>query len=50
MLVCFHCLRAIESREGKQPVEEVAFFDEEEFQKCEWCGEEIDEGYEILSE
>ena len=47
MVVCLHCLRAIESREGKQPIKEVSF-DEEEHKKCEWCGDEIEEGFEIL--
>ena len=50
MLVCFHCLRDIESREGALPVEGVSFYDEEEYQKCEWCGEVIDEGYEIYDD
>lgn len=49
MVVCFHCLRAIESREGKQPVLEVTF-DEEDGKKCDWCGDEIEEGFEILPE
>lgn len=48
MLVCANCLRAIESREGNQPVLDVTFDPEE--QKCEWCGEEIEEGFDILPE
>ena len=47
MLVCFDCLRAIESREGKVATLEVSF-DADEGQKCEWCGDEIEEGYEII--
>ena len=49
MLVCLNCLRAIESREGNQPVLEVAF-DPEEEQKCEWCGDDIEDGYEICDD
>ena len=48
MLVCLCCLKAIESREGRQPVREVYLYDEEEYQNCEWCGDLIDEGYDIL--
>ena len=47
MVVCFDCLRAIESREGKVGPLEVNF-DKDEGQKCEWCGDDIEEGYEII--
>lgn len=50
--VCEHCLWAIESREGKQPILNTydAKFDAEEIEdfKCDWCGEtEICTLYEI---
>lgn len=47
MIVCFDCLRAIESREGKVATLEVSF-DKDEGQTCEWCGDDIEEGYEII--
>ena len=42
--VCEHCLMAIESREGHQPILniiDVSYADEEEKEhlKCDWCGE-----------
>ena len=49
--VCEHCLMAIESREGHQPVLNILdadFVDEDADFKCDWCGEtEIDKLYEI---
>ena len=46
MVVCLHCLKAIESREGDQEAEQV-FFSEDEHRKCDWCGDEIEEGWEF---
>ena len=51
--VCEHCLMAIESREGHQPILNIidySFIDEEEkeYFKCDWCGEtELCTLYEI---
>ena len=49
--VCEHCLMAIESREGHQPIlriHDFSFADEDVEFKCDWCGEtEIDKLYEI---
>ena len=51
--VCDHCLMAIESREGHQPilnVIDVTLADEYEMDelKCDWCGEtELCTLYEI---
>ena len=49
--VCEHCLMAIESREGHQPILRIfdfSFVDEDMEFKCDWCGEtEIDRLYEI---
>lgn len=49
--VCHHCLMAIESREGHQPILRIldASFDAEDIKwKCDWCEEtEIDTLYEI---
>lgn len=49
--VCHHCLMAIESREGHQPILRIldlSFVDEDAEFKCDWCGEtEIDKLYEI---
>ena len=49
--VCHHCLMAIESREGHQPILRIldASFDAEGIDwKCDWCEEtEIDKLYEI---
>lgn len=49
--VCEHCLMAIESREGHQPILSIidaAFIDEDAEFKCDWCGEtEIDKLYKI---
>lgn len=49
--VCEHCLMAIESREGHQPILNILdadFVDEDADFKCDWCGEtEVDRLYEI---
>lgn len=51
--VCEHCLCAIESREGHQPILniiDVAYADKDDAEelKCDWCGEtEICTLYEI---
>ena len=52
--VCSHCLLAIESREGVQPVNEI-YVSEGENQVCGWCGQTAEEGgfdtlYELLPE
>ena len=49
MLVCYKCLKAIESREGPQNTVEVEDFDENT--TCDWCGDNCNEElYEIISD
>lgn len=51
--VCWHCLRAIESREGEQAtITHVVYPDDGEL-RCDWCKETaqdagFDEIYEII--
>ena len=46
--VCDHCLRAIESREGSQPVLEVYVDENDESESmCMWCEEN---GFDVLYE
>jgi hypothetical protein len=51
LIVCKHCLMAIESRQGYQPIIKTYdyWFDAEEIEwKCDWCEEtDIAELYEI---
>lgn len=45
--VCIHCLQAIESREGVQPVLPISL-DEDDPTPCDWCGEALEDTlYEI---
>jgi hypothetical protein len=48
MLVCEHCLMAIESREGNQAVMRHWVDEEDETEsKCDWCE---DDGFDVLYE
>ena len=49
MKVCERCLRAIESKEGKQATIEIGGSDEAEY-LCDFCGDSADRLFQILSE
>lgn len=53
MKVCWHCLRAIESREGAQAVLPHSIDIDDHDSVCDWCGQNPDEGcfdtlYELI--
>jgi hypothetical protein len=47
LLICPHCLMAIESHEGRQTVMTVSIDDEDEV-PCDWCHETIEDGYAFI--
>ena len=44
MRVCPHCMLAIESREGVQPFIAHAIDPEDLDVRCDWCGDNAEEG------
>lgn len=49
LMVCEHCLMAIESREGTQPTLKHYIDCDDTESQCMWCGEtDVDVLYEIL--